>query len=111
MTTSGRFPAAHALVHSYPANSGCQYGSPVLPRSIAAPMAGMWLVVSPAVMRATSGAVPHRAPAFGRAAPRHHHLLVVVNAHAGHRRHGLQVAEPVGGEDLREEVDVAALLE
>src|SRR5215472_18340996 len=111
MTTSGRFAAAHALVHSYPANSGFQYGSPVLPRSIAAPMAGMWLVVSPAVMRAISVTVLHRAPALGRPPAGQHHLLVVVDVHAGHRGHGLQVAEPVGGEDLRHEVDVAALFE
>src|SRR5215472_18793852 len=71
----------------------------------------MWLVVSPAVMRATSGSVPHRAPALGRAPAMQHHLLVVIDGHAGHRGHRLEVAEPVGGEYLRQEVDIAAEIE
>src|SRR6516164_5043929 len=108
MTTSGTFWLAQAFVQSYPSNSGFQYGSAVLPRSIAAPMAGMWLVVSPAVMRAMSFTVPNGAPALRRAASGDHHLLVVLNGHPRHRADRLEIAEPVGGEDLREEVDVAA---
>src|SRR4249919_1069571 len=100
MTTSGTFSLAQALVHSYPSNSGFQYASWVLPRSIAAPMAGMWLVVSPAVMRAMSVAVLDGPPALGRAAAGDHHLLVVLDRHPGHRAHRLKIAEPVGGEDL-----------
>src|SRR5215472_7037887 len=111
MTTSGTFWLAQAFVQSYPSNSGFQYGSSVLPRSIAAPMAGMWLVVSPAVMRAMSVAVLDGPPALWRAAAGEHHLLVLIDGHPGHRAHRLEVAEPVGGEDLREEVDVAAVVE
>src|SRR6516225_623969 len=74
-------------------------------------MAGMWLVVRPTVMRAISVPLLDRAPAVGRPPAMEHHLLVVVDVHAGHRGHGLQVAEPVGGEDLRQEVDVAAEVE
>src|SRR5215469_603204 len=100
MTTSGTSLAAHFLVHSYPAKTGRQYSSSVLPRSIAAPIAGMWLVVSPAVIRAMSVTVLYRAPALGRAPAGDHHRLVVRDVHASHRAHGLQVAQPVGGEDL-----------
>src|SRR6516164_5096135 len=111
MTTSGTFWLAQALVHSYPSNSGFQYGSSVLPRSIAAPMAGMWLVVSPAVMRAMSVTVLNGAPALRRTASGDHHLLIVLDGHPRHRAHRLEVAEPVGGEDLGQEVDVPAQVE
>src|SRR6516162_8141150 len=102
---------AQAFVHSYPSNSGFQYGSSVLPRSIAAPMAGMWLVVSPAVMRAMSVTVLNGAPALRRTAAGDHHLLIVLDGHPRHGAYRLEIAEPVSGEDLGQEVDVAAEVE
>src|SRR5262249_14971748 len=83
----------------------------VCPGSGAAPMAGMWLVVKPAVMRALSPTLRHGTPAVWRAPAVQHHLLVVRHGHAGHRAYRLHVTETVGGEDLRQEVDVAAEVE
>src|SRR5262247_3411915 len=74
-------------------------------------MAGMWLVVKPAVMRAMSPTLRHGTPAVWRAPAVQHHLLVVRHGHAGHRAYRLHVTETVGGEDLRQEVDVAAVLD
>jgi len=45
---------------------------------------------------------------LGRAASGEHHLRVLVAGHAGHRRGGLLETLAVGGEDLGEEINVAA---
>src|ERR1700722_4123305 len=53
MTTSGLISAIHSLDLSKPENTRFQYGSSVLPRSIAAPMAGTCDDVTPAMILAT----------------------------------------------------------
>src|SRR5512144_1290619 len=93
---------------SYPANTGFQYGSPVLPRSIAAPTAGMCDVVRPAVILAMAlfRPVGLAAVALRRAPAGDHHRFVVVLRHARHLRREVLERKAVGRADLREEVDV-----
>src|SRR6185437_6037940 len=72
-------------------------------------MAGTWLVVKPAVILAMSAVLLDRTVALYRPPAGQHHRGVLLDGHVGHRANGLLKAETVGGEDLGEEVDVAAL--
>src|ERR1700680_1910725 len=73
---------------------------------------------TPAIVRAgigCTGAVPLVIAAFGRrrlslgcASAVQHHRRVLLLAHSGHQRGRILEALAVGGEDLSEEVDVAA---
>src|SRR5438876_4478358 len=80
-----------------------------MPRSMAAPIAGTWLVVSTAVMRAMSATFLDRTVSLDRPATGDHHGGVGLRGHPGHRAGGLQEALAIAGEDLGQEVDVAAL--
>src|SRR5688572_20728750 len=73
MATSGVRVASHSRAGAYPSNSGFQYGSPVLPRSMAAPIDGTCDVARP---HSTSAiATPsrhHRRAELGFAHPGEH---------------------------------------
>src|SRR3984893_13812346 len=110
MTTSGFVFAIHSLERSKPLNTRCQYGSCVLPLSMAAPMAGTCDDDTPAMILATF-AVRFAAIAFHRAAALEHHLGIFFLGGAGHDGGRLLEREPIGRAELGGEIDVAAELE
>src|SRR5947207_9270585 len=77
------------------------------PWSSAAPMAGTCEQPTPATTLATA-LLRQAAVALNRAAATDHHLEVFLLGHARHRSRDILKGEPVGGGDLRSEVDVAA---
>src|SRR5207253_6294573 len=91
--------------------TGPQYSLPALPVCIAAPSAGMWLLVMPVVTRAMSLLLPDRANALRRAAALEHHLGIFFLGHPGHRSGGELEALAVRREQLRQEVNVPALVD
>src|SRR5665213_2514571 len=111
MITSGFSSAIHFFEGSKPRKSGCQYGSPDFPLSIAAPMAGTSEVATPATILAMVFPLRFAAIAFDRTAAMEHHVGVLLLRRTGHLRRQLLEGEAVERAELRGEVDVAAEFE
>src|SRR5476651_1567932 len=108
MITSGFSSAIHFLDGSKPRKIGCQYGSPVLPLSSAAPIAGTCEQPTPATSLATIRPLRFAAVAFDRSSAGDHHIGVLLLRRPGHLRRELLEREAVGRAELRGEVNVAA---
>src|SRR5579864_4262178 len=117
MMTSGFRSAIHLLEKSNPLNTGAQYGVSVLPLSHAAPMAGTCETLTLAMILATLfrlrlvGPFGLAAIAVNRPAALEHHLRILLLGEAGHGRRNMLEGQAIGGEQLREEVNVATELD
>src|SRR5262245_29037912 len=129
MITSGLRSAIHLLEKSNPLKTGAQYGCPVLPRSIAAPIAGTCETLTLATILATTlplrltagrfacrlatcGFASRFAPvAFDRTTAVEHHLCVLFLCGTGHERSHVLKGKPVGREQLGQKIDVAAQID
>src|SRR5581483_345324 len=117
MMTSGLRSAIHFLEKSKPLNTGAQYGVSVLPVSHAAPIAGTCETFTLAMILATLfrlrlfGPLRLATVALDRPTALQHHLGILLLGEPGHAcRHELE-REPVGREQLGEEIDIAAELD
>src|SRR3954452_12435395 len=99
MATSGVCSASHARAGAYPSKSAFQFGSSILPRSIAAPIDGTCDVASPQITSAIAPASrPHRREAV-RLAHAGEYTTQVLHRPAVHHRQLVDV------EDAAAEVD------
>src|SRR5215470_18425756 len=111
MTTSGLTSAIHFLEKSKPSNTGAQYDVSAWPRSHAAPMAGTCEELTLATILATVFALHLAAIPLDRTAAAQHHLRVFLLRGACHLGGNVLEREPVCGEELRQEINVAAELD
>src|SRR5882672_3473010 len=112
MMTSGSRSAIHFFENSNPSKTGAQYGCCVLPRSIAAPIAGTCETFTLAMILATALAprlaggrafglaatgfrIRLAAVAFDRAPAVKHHLCVLFLRGPGHERGHMLERQPV----------------
>src|SRR5215475_11847665 len=111
MMTSGLTSAIHCFENSKPLNTGAQYGVSVSPASHAAPMAGTCEQFTLATILAMVFHLRFASIALDRAAAVQHHLRIFLFCGARHFGGDLRERETVGGENLREEIDIAAELD
>src|SRR5580698_4060674 len=118
MITSGFTSAIQRFEKSKPLKTGAQYGVCVLPRSMAAPIAGtceqftLATILATAVLRPGGlGLLRFAAVAFDGAPAVQHHLRVLLLGGSGHERGDMLKRQPVGGEELGQKIDVTAELD